>query len=292
MIIVRLMGGLGNQLFQYAAARRLALERGAKLVLDLGWFEYEAAHYATPRSYELRRLELPAGVISLPPATVARLEKGLAARVGRWPARRIRVPVLRQDPRSADIDPRILDAPATVLLVGYWQGERYFADRTETIRAEIKFADQSDAWQEMLEAIRSATSVAVHVRRGDYVTVERTNDVHGALPVEYYREAIDLVCERVEASRVFVFSDDPQWAADHLSLPLPTTDVSVTGWTAADELGLMTACRHHVIANSSFSWWGAWLAEHPEQVVVAPKAWFRDPTLNRNEIVPSRWLRI
>lgn len=292
MVVVRLTGGLGNQLFQYAAARRLALVRGAELALDIGWFRHEAPRYPAARPYELQHLDLPARVISLPPAAILRWERGLAARIGRWPGRRIRLPVIRQSSDWSGVDQRVLDGPADVLLDGYWQNERYFQDAAETIRAELRLpASPAPRFGELLEAIESSEAIAVHVRRGDYVTVPQVAEVHGAVELSYYRRAVGLVAERVGLdAHVFVFSDDPGWAEEHLAFKLPTTHVGRMAWSATAELRLMASCRHHVVANSSYSWWGAWLAERPGQVVVAPKRWTR--STDSSAIVPTRWMRI
>jgi Glycosyl transferase family 11 len=291
VVVVRLTGGLGNQLFQYATARRLALVRGAPLVLDLGWFRHEAPHYPAARPYELGCFGLPARLVSLSPATIARWEQGLTARVGRWPGRRIRLPVIQQGEDWDVVDDRVLDGPADVVLLGYWQSERYFEDAAETIRDELTLPVAPDVrFGRLLEAIGSSEAIAVHVRRGDYVSIPQVAERHGTLPPSYYRQALSLVRERAGAeAHVFVFSDDPEWAAEHLDLDLPATHVGRTGWSAPAELRLMASCRHHVIANSSYSWWGAWLAERAGQVVVAPRAWFRDRS---TAIVPPRWTRI
>ncbi|HEU5215922.1 MAG TPA: alpha-1,2-fucosyltransferase [Gaiellaceae bacterium] len=292
MVVVRLTGGLGNQLFQYAAARRLSLVRGTELVLDTGWFRHEAAGYPAARPYELRHLELPARVVSLSPQTIARWEQGLTARVGRWPGRRIRLPVIRQSEDWSGLDERVLDGPADVVLDGYWQNEGYFRDVAETLRAELRLpAAPGPRFAQLLEAIASSEAIAVHLRRGDYVTVPQVAEVHGTLELAYYREAVGLVAERAGSdAHVFVFSDDPEWAEAHLVFDLPTTHVGRTGSSATAELRLMASCRHHVVANSSYSWWGAWLAERPGQVVVAPTRWTR--RTDSSAIVPARWMRI
>jgi hypothetical protein len=265
--------------------------RGVELVLDIGWFRYEAPQYPASRVYELECFGLPARVVSLNPSTIARWERGLAARVGRWPGRRIRLPVICQSEDWASVDDRVLDGPADVVLVGYWQSERYFQDAAGTIRAELRLPAAPEArYVQLLDAIGSSEAIAVHVRRGDYVTVPQVAERHGTLAPSYYRQAVSLVgeCAGVDA-HLFVFSDDPGWAKEHLPFELPTTHVGRMAWSAPAELRLIASCRHHVIANSSYSWWGAWLAERAGQVVVAPRAWFRDRS---TAIVPPRWLRI
>lgn len=292
MVVVRLTGGLGNQLFQYAAARRLALVRQTEVVLDTGWFRHEAGGYPAARPYELHHLDLPARVVSLPSATIGRWERGLTARIGRWPSRRVRLPVIRQSADWSGLDQRVLDGPAYVVLDGYWQNEGYFQDHAETIRAELRLPAASEPrFAQLLEEIGSSEAIAVHVRRGDYVTVPQVAEVHGALELDYYRQAVGLVAQRAGPdARVFVFSDEPEWAEKRLGFELPTTHIGRMAWPVTAELRLMASCRHHVVANSSYSWWGAWLAERPGQVVVAPRRWTR--TTDSSAIVPTRWTRI
>jgi Glycosyl transferase family 11 len=284
------MGGLGNQMFQYAAARRLALRTGDELALDLGWFDHEGREWVTQRRFELGVFHLPARRVSFPPRAIEAWERGGAARVLRF--RRLRLAVLRNE-GAGPADARVLAASRDVLLIGYWQSERYFADAADTIRADFAFRKPpSQEYSQVLRSIESNSAVAVHVRRGDYASDSRTNAIHGTLEPSYYREAIARVAERVGALHVFVFSDDPDWAAEHLAFEHPVTHVSRAGSHAVDELYLMTLCGHHVIANSSFSWWGAWLCDTPNRIVIAPRRWFRDDRIDTAELVPSRWIRI
>ena len=135
--------------------------------------------------------------------------------------------------------------------------------------------------------------MALHVRRGDYASNPETQRVHGFCSPDYYRRAIDTVAARVADPRVFVFSDDPEWAERHLVLDHPTTIVRNAAPNAElDDFRMLARCRHHIIANSSFSWWGAWLASHPTQVVVAPAPWFAVDTYDTRDLLPAGWLRL
>ena len=290
MIVVRLMGGLGNQMFQYAAARRLALASGSSLVVDLGWFAHEARRYRTPREFELGRFGLRARWVTLPPRTVEAWERGEAARLG---LRRRRLSVLRDEGAATRVDQRVLAAPDDVLLAGYWQSERYFMEVSDVIRADFSFRGTPPApYAELLRVARAPTSVGVHVRRGDYVDDPVANAFHGTLDARYYREAVERIAERSGDIHVLLVSDDPEWAAGHLHFDHQVTNVSAAGGDAVDELRVLAACTHHVIANSSFSWWGAWLAEREGQIVVAPRRWFRDAAIDTSELLPLRWIRL
>lgn len=285
LVIARLIGGLGNQLFQYAAARRISLRSGLPLKLDLGGFE----------SYALRTYRLGAFRIA---ATRAASDEVLALRgpalgpvLERLPLPRRRTHVKE---RHFHFDSRILAIRGPAYLAGYWQSERYFADVAENIRAEIT-VDAAPAGDnaETLRAIESGESVCVHVRRGDYVTNKRAQRRHGACSLEYYGEAVAGIRERVERPHYFVFSDDPAWARANLSFDGPVRFVDHNGPDHDfEDLRLMSRCRHHIIANSTFSWWGAWLARRAGQVVIAPKRWFASGKHDARDVYPEAWLKL
>lgn len=275
MIAVRLMGGLGNQLFQYAAGRRLAIKHETELVLDLGWIRHESHTVTTPREFELEPFNLAADRVEFDPREVASWDGRQ-----RWFSRRSGLTVVRQREGDMRVDSRVLQAGNDVLLIGYWQSEQYFVDIRDVIRAELEVGS--------IRADVGAT--AVHVRRGDYVAHEQTGAFHGVLPERYYRDALELVTQRSGSSRFSAFSDDPDWVERELA---PSLGLElVRNGTPYDDLRRMAGCQHHVIANSSFSWWGAWLGEGEASVVVAPARWFADPTVDTTSVIPDRWVRI
>jgi hypothetical protein len=290
MIAVRLMGGLGNQMFQYACARNLATTRGLELVLDLGWFGDEGAR-APARKYELGAFGLQGRIVRLSQRRIDALE-GFASRLA-TPLRWIppRLTVVRE--KSMSFNTSIVEAPESSLLIGYWQSERYFEDVAETIRDQFSFHRSSNAADPgLLREIQDSPSLGVHVRRGDYVTSAKTNLLHGTLDPAYYDEAVHHVTANRDVERIFVFSDDPDWTEAHLAFRLPTTHVRSSSGRAVDDLHLLQMCTHQVIANSSFSWWAAWLNDNPEKIVVAPKRWFRDPAIATPDLIPPGWHRI
>ena len=287
MIAVRLIGGLGNQLFQFAAGRRLAGRHGSELVLDLGWFRYEGRDFATPRPYALGGLGLQARTKRFRLRTVRAFEAGR-----RHPFSSRTLEVIRQREGDFTVDERVLNAPDDVLLIGYWQSEAYFADAAEEIRRElgIRSVPVREQYRVLDRAVETRSAVAVHVRRGDYVSSPATRAVHGVLDREYYRRALRYVAERVVEPAFFAFSDETGWVERELASEMCLTVVH--GGDALQELRLMSRCAHHVIANSSFSWWGAWLGERSESVVVAPRQWFADPRADTRSVVPARWERL
>ncbi|HWV86432.1 MAG TPA: alpha-1,2-fucosyltransferase [Capillimicrobium sp.] len=292
MITVRLMGGLGNQMFQFAAGRALALRRGVPLRLDLGWFADQPPQ-DTPRAYELHVFalddEVDKAVVPLPePRTRLQLARArLADALRRSPN------VIRQ--RGPGFDPAVLDAPDGAHLVGYWQSERYFADAAAVLRGhdfQPRAPLGADAARIRDEIAAAPGAVSVHVRRGDYLTNPHAQRYHGVLGVDYYARAVEIVAQRAAQPRLFVFSDDPDWCAANLDLGVPATIVGPgEGRAAWEDMLLMSACRHHVIANSSFSWWGAWLAPGDDAVVVAPERWVLDPSDDFSAVYAAGWVR-
>jgi hypothetical protein len=177
-------------------------------------------------------------------------------------------------------------------LLGFWQSEAYFADIRRHLMKELTpNAPPAPADQEVIDLMGKGTAVSVHVRRGDYVTLQSASAYHGLCSLGYYRAAIEYVAERVENPKLFVFSDDPDWASANLVSPFPTKYVDHNSPNDAfQDLRLMSLCHHHIIANSSFSWWGAWLAEQ-QGIVVAPARWYAAdrPT---PDLLPAHWVRI
>lgn len=283
MVIVRLTGGLGNQLFQYALGRTLALRHGVPLALDLA-----AYTPANPRVYELGDLAIAA--LTATAVQVAQIRGGGLARV----ADRLRPLHRRRWIRDArrSFDPRVLRAGPRVYLQGFWQSPRYFETAEGVLRRELVLRRPAGRTAELAGAAGAANSVSVHVRRGDYATDPGARRVHGLCPPAYYEEALALVASRHGTQHVFVFSDDVDWVRAHVRLPEPVTWVSGMGLSPAQELAVMSACRHHVISNSTFGWWGAWLDPRPAALVVAPRRWFADPTRTAGDLLSPAWVRL
>lgn len=287
MIVVRMKGGLGNQMFQYAAARAVALNAGLPLALDLRHYQREREHGYALGGFALA--DVPLDAAQQPPVLRERPLAYVFARLsGRGPR------VLRES--SLNFDPAIAAASGPACLEGYFQSEQYFSAHGATIRAELTPVSAPDAqnarWLAEIQA--DPCAVSLHVRRGDYVRNAKFAAHHGTCTPEYYARALAHIAEKMQADPVvYAFSDDPDWVRENLDLP---AKIKVVGHNDAsrniEDLRLMSACRHHIIANSSFSWWGAWLNPRPEKIVIAPAVWFADPTCVNADIWPESWVRI
>ena len=294
MIIVKLIGGLGNQLFQYAAGRRLAELHGVPLKLDLRGFETYRLHKYSLHAFRIRE-ELAT------PEEIRRLDwRGQRTPGGLW-LRAVQAlrPYCRRtlflEEHLGPYDPNILKTPRDVYLGGYWQSEKYFRDIADIIRREFTVREDLAAESARVAAeIRGAESVAVHVRRGDYVWNPETTKYHGLSGPEYYRRGVEEIARRVGGKlHLFFFSDDPDWVAANLLFDWPSTYVRHNDASRNyDDLRLMSLCRHDVIANSSFSWWAAWLNANPGKIVCAPKQWINNPEIDTRDILPDTWISL
>jgi len=289
MIIVRMIGGLGNQMFQYAMARSLADHHNANLKLDLSDFE----HY-TLRRYELQDFNVRAEIAGREDLD------SLKVRLRSYTLwQRMKRRILPDSPmvfreRSFAYNKEVHRIRPPVYLDGYWQSERYFASNIAVIRKDFTLnvpLDPSNT--EMMAFIGSVNAVSLHVRRGDYIEDPNTNRFHGVCPIGYYNDAVTYISCRVGQIHLFVFSDDYEWASHNLIFDHPTTFVTLNSNTRGIfDMMLMRQCKHHVVANSSFSWWGAWLNPSESKIVVAPQKWFRDGSQDTCDLVPARWVLI
>jgi hypothetical protein len=294
MILVKLHEGLSNQMFQYAAARRLAAVHSTSVRIDTSWYDH-IPDGATPRTYELHRLQITGtkasswetiGTDGVRKTSLALLPVALY--------RKARPRYRFVGERGLRFDPAVLHLPDNVCLFGYWQSEKYFADASEIIRREFQFRDLPSPDNEKVALeMADSESVAVHVRRGDYVSSPHAAANQGFAGADYYRRAVDVIRERVADPHFFVFSDDLDWARENLPVGPDARFVDHNrGDHSHEDLRLMSLARHNVIANSSFSWWGAWLNRNEAKVVVAPERWTANPALDHRDVLPSDWITV
>ncbi len=289
IVITRLIGGLGNQMFQYAVARAVALRHDAVLKLDISGFA----------DYPLRRYELDHFPIIAKIATDTDLshfgirpikQYDLQHRLRRWITGKD-WPVYREP--HFNYDPLVMQLSSPIYLDGYWQSEKYFNEFAQILRKE--FTPLSPLESENLDTaklIASVNSVSLHIRRGDYVSNSHANQFHGICTLDYYHAAIKHIAGLVSSPHFFVFSDEIDWAQANLHCDFPMTFINANPPERGfRDMQLMSHCRHHIVANSSFSWWGAWLNPSQENIVVAPKSWFNSD-LNTCDLLPDAWTRL
>ncbi|WP_080240285.1 alpha-1,2-fucosyltransferase [Spirosoma rigui] len=290
MIISRITSGLGNQLFQYAAARHLALTNKTDLYLDLSYYR-QTYDTDTPRSFKLGQFAVPYRMLQASPLEyVSKATKLL-------PNRSLPPLFLFLKEKHFHFDERVVRARANcITLDGFWQSEAYFRDNAATIRRELTLtgtpSPEFNHYERQLAS--TPTPVSIHIRRGDYVNHPEFSKTFGFVGLDYYEQALRELNSRFSATQLYVFSDDKAWVRENLPLPDNTVFVQNSGPDGdVADLVLMSKCHHHIIANSSFSWWGAWLNPKPDKLVVTPRHWYKQqPTWNTKDLLPSTWLAL
>lgn len=291
MIIVKLIGGLGNQMFQYAAGRRLAALHNTSLKIDLSQLKADPNGAYTKRHFEL-------DIFSFVPEFATETDVAPFLKFTRSRVRRVlfrELPFLFSTAYIAesgkDYSPSFEKYPVNTYLDGFWQNEKYFMPVESLIRSEFSFrAPLSGANNDVAQKIQSSNAISLHIRRGDYITNKNANSFHGVCSPEYYQKAVDLLAKKEGDLQLFIFSDDSAWCKDNLHFNYPTTYIDHnTGSNSYLDMQLMGLCKHNVIANSSFSWWGAWLNANKNKTIIAPKNWFAGQT---DSICPPNWIRL
>ena len=285
-VTITLLGGLGNQMFQYAIGRALSIRLGLPLVLDLSMLRLRTDAYIA-RDYELGCFRLSGQRVRDLPVWLARA----GTNVSRWLVSQGISSVQHIQERGVQFQPEVLEVRGACRLEGYWQSECYFAPVSKQLRADFTILPAPDPRSvECAARIRDVASVGLHVRRGDYLTHPNCAAFHSVCPKDYYDAALQHVLERLgPAVELFVFSDDMEWTRENIRYPLPTTYVDWNATCGYEDLRLMSACRALIMANSTFSWWGGWLNPRPDRLVIAPRQWFQAPGYV-SELPNSPWV--
>ncbi|HVU06301.1 MAG TPA: alpha-1,2-fucosyltransferase [Thermodesulfobacteriota bacterium] len=298
-IIVRIQGGTGNQLFQYAFARGVSARLGMpylidKKVCDDARWDPHKIH----RKYSLNLFNTKTpfaedgdmfGFVG-----IRKHYKAFDAFYKYLRGKRFFLPFYYPEKTFA-YDVEVFARKSSTYFDGDWQGEKYFRHIADELRAEITPVKAlSEASLKALEEIKKANAVSLHVRRGDYVTDPLAAEMHGVCSMSYYAAAIAHIEKNVANPHFFIFSDDYAWSVENFKgLKHPVTCIKGTEASDYEDLALMSACKHHIIANSSFGWWGAWLNPRTDKVVVAPKVWFRNaPKADTKDVYAENWIRL
>jgi hypothetical protein len=299
MIIVELMGGLGNQMFQYALGRHLSLMNKTSLKLDLTRLEERApGNNYVLRNYELDKYHHNAQVVEKNELAYFIPVRSFTSKVLYRVKERLGLVSIKHE-AGFEFQPEILMSGKNTYLSGYWQSEKYFSSISETIRNDfaIKKSLLSDisnleTFRNILLKMSQTNSVSVHFRRGDYVSNPLIEEKYGTYSPAYYQKAISLIKSKIEQPHFFLFSDEPGWLKSNIEFKDPFTIIE--GYQGYIDMFLMSQCKHNIIANSSFSWWGAWLNDNHAKTVIAPLKWFvsDDENNQTKDLIPEEWERI
>lgn len=297
-IAIQLNGGLGNQMFQYAFGIYLSTKKKTGLRLDVSLLGHYYIKGANHNKYRLhvfgirRGLPFPLWVYH----TLCAINYSVMSRVARIFVDKSKYHQLYEK-KDFIFDPSVLDAPDNSYVRGYWQSYKYLEPVEDILRERLQFIHpKSESALGYQKQIQSATHpVCIHVRRNDYLVVEKEQGLSVLIGKEYIESGIEIIRDKVgENLSLFVFSDDTQWCINNLELGYPTTFVMTDGrYSYADDMWLMTQCHHFVIAKSSYSWWGAWLSRYEGKTVVAPRKWFgaKDSDPDCTDLIPPDWIK-
>jgi hypothetical protein len=298
MIIIKLFGGLGNQLFQYALGRHLSIKSALPLFLDA---ESGFQNDFYKRTYSLHVFHIQAQLLDRQTIQVLqRFQNPLGRRdkLKNWIDKHfkgINPTFISEKHYQFDVSILSQDIKPMSCFSGYWQTEKYFKSIENTIRQDLTFKEEiPEKNQWLAEEIQQKNSVCLHVRRLLGIAEGKINEegvkFHGSIDYPFYQKAIDLIAKRQENLHFYIFGDVIDWAKENLNLSFPHTFIE--GNLDYQDLQLMSLCKYHIIPNSTFAWWSAWLNPNPQKIVVAPDAWFADKAINTQDIYPESWIRI
>jgi hypothetical protein len=273
-------------MFQYAAGRALADKHRTELKLDITAFpNYRIRKYGLGYFNIKENFAIPEEIRKFT-WTSNRYLKKILGKIG--------LPKTYVKESYFHFAPQILSLPDNRYLEGFWQSEKYFKSVEAGIRREFSLKPEyySGIDQDTMAAIKSSNAVSVHIRRSDYVSNSAASKLYSNCSLDYYSRAVAYVAERESNLKLFMFSDDIAWVRQNLHFQFPIVYVDHGADRGHEDMALMSMCRHNIIANSTFSWWGAWLNPDPKKIVIAPQSWFRPNTLNDQDLIPEPWVKL
>ncbi|MDR1877050.1 MAG: alpha-1,2-fucosyltransferase [Flavobacteriaceae bacterium] len=280
MVIVKLLGGLGNQMFQYAAGKALACKKNTSFYLNANAFITNYKY----RSYDLRHFNIHEKSISLNEARVVHYLS------------KFNIAIKIYEEKSFTYQEDFFNQKSkNIYFNGFFQSEKYFKNIEPILREDFKLLTPlSSPSEKILAVIKNVNSVSIHIRRGDYVTNTGANQLFGLCDLDYYKKAVRLIESKIEAPHYFIFSDDIEWAKQNIQVGNSKTDFIDFNDSSKnyEDMELMKNCKHNIIANSSFSWWGAWLNDNPNKIVIAPKKWFASQEMDSKDLIPLTWVQL
>lgn len=284
------MGGLGNQMFQYAFARSLSFKLGYDLYLDLSFLNDRSPQVNfTFRDFELGVFNIVGSIIEKPP--FINYENSFFRKIY---FRFNNIIQLNELSFSKYKKSELLKFDI-IYLDGYWQSDKYFSEFPELISRDFTLRDNFQGninfWKSL---IVDSESVSIHIRRGDYISNSHNLNFHGICSLDYFMEGIKLINKKYKMPVFYFFSDDIIWAKNNFSF-IEGDKYFISGvddFKGFHEMYLMSLCKSNIISNSSFSWWAAWLNSNLEKIVVAPKRWFLTNSVDTSDLIPKSWVRI
>lgn len=285
MIVVRLKGGLGNQMFQYALGRVLSLKNNSELLLDTTFFNQNFPANAL-REYNLKSFNIHARVANKSeiPIVYRNFNNRFAIKIIFLIKKILGTKGVE---KGFKFDKNLLELKGSIFLDGYFQSYKYFDAYKEIIKKDFILNNQSDEFKNKVIEIENQNSVCMHVRRGDYVG----NKMHEVADLSYYKKSLSILSEKIKIEKICIFSDEIKWCKENFKFDGDYVFME-RGASDVEDLILMSSCKHFILANSSFSWWSAWLASNPNKIIVCPKQWFGDSTIDTSDLIPSKWIRI
>jgi hypothetical protein len=289
-VIVKIYGGLGNQMFQYAFG--LAVSKAMNLPL-----KGDVAYFQKYQTTQLRKYELPDYVLNFPVTKPGEIPPWVESRFYKLLSlfSRHKIMCLKEKTKHR-YDQQLLgqiNFNGSLYFVGYWQSYKYFEPIRNTLLHDFTLRiPLPDAMQKLQKKIADTKSVAVHVRRGDYVSDPAVNQYLGVCSLDYYLSGINQIARLVPGAVFYVFSDDIPWCKQNLNLQFDHEYVNPGDDHPAQDLFLISQCRHFVISNSSFSWWGAWLAQNKDKIVIYPQKWLarEQDAFPMDDFIPAAWI--
>jgi hypothetical protein len=280
MIKIKMIGGLGNQFFQYATAKSLALRLNTPLCLNVDFYNKRNARL--PRDFELAKFpNCMEGVVIE--------DRALSSKLGETSSQ----PLNLYKEKDFSFDPNVKNLPDNSSLSGYFQSNKYFDEIKDTLRKYFLIPLEYSQNKELNHKMNLSDSIAMHIRRGDYVHDEEVAAVHVSQSVEYYLEAFEFMKAKLNNPAVYVFSDDIAWAKENIFLSAPTTFIDHNiGPNSHLDFVLMAQAKHHIISNSSFSWWAAYLSKNDQGYKIAPSKWFHNNSMSISDLLPDSWIRM
>lgn len=284
--IVKFNGGLGNQMFQWAFGYALEKETGVETLFDMSFFEKK---YARP--YELDIFNLK---VNFAENILLKLQLKLMWKFRKNLKNKSFLGLTFFSEPHFEYYKYALKVKPNTYIEGFFQTEKYFKKYEEEIRQAFMFKNKPEKFnQDIIDEMENSNSVSIHIRRGDYVQKKRYQDVYATCSMDYYKRGADYIAQKFERPKLFVFSDDIQWVRANWDLPYETVFIdNNSGDKSFEDMRLMSNCKHNIIANSSFSWWGAWLNKNPQKIVIAPQKWFNDKKINQEDVIPETWIRL